>query len=174
MGVQEVVNLNINDVYLGPSSPGTTSTIPPKSQPYLYVEQNESGPGSGHSKRLCDTRIPMDREVEADLKRYLAIRPDSPHDQLLLSISYWGQRITADSIHHIVERNARKIGLHEEGREVGRNLLPERLMQCFKYRFGGQPATKQYLTGRKEKLPYPWPVLVTDYREGIYDLVSSK
>jgi site-specific recombinase XerC len=173
LGVQEIVNLEVNDVYLGPSSSNITSTISPKSQPYLYVEQNEKGPGSGHSKRLCDTRVPIDRELETGIKRYLKVRPDSPHTQLLLSMSRWGEPFSSDSINHAVEKNARKIGLHEKEGEMGRNLSPERLMQCFKYRVGCQPATKQYLTGRKKKMPYPWPVLVTDYREGMYELVSS-
>jgi hypothetical protein len=172
MGVKELANLKTENIFLRKSISGLTGEVYFKNHPFILVEENNIGSGRGQGRRLCDTKFPIDSELKKSIKNYLAIRPNSPRDQLLLSISNWGEQTTPDIIHHIVEKTARSCGLYEEGVQVGDNLTPQRLIEFFKYRFGGQPATKQYLLGRKEKMPYSWPVLQTDYREGIYTLVG--
>ncbi|MFC7133751.1 MULTISPECIES: HNH endonuclease [Salinibaculum] len=170
LGVEEIVNIDVTDIYLRAGKSELTSTIGPRKFPFILVETNEIGAGSGNSKRLCDTQVPLDKEMRAELNRYLAIRPDSDSKQLLISTTSWGDEITKDVIHHKVERNARDIGLYEHERGATDNLTPHKLIQMFKLRFDGQPATRDYLTGRKEQPPYPWPNLATDYKEGIFQL----
>lgn len=167
MGVQEVAGLDLEDVFLRPSAPDITAKVGPTEYPFIYVGANETGSGRGPRRRLCDTQFPLDREMRRELRRYLAIRPDSDSGNFLLSTQNWGEKLTNDMAHHFISTNAQKIKPFDREDLM---LTPQRLIEFFKYRFDGQPATEEYLTGRREKMPYEWSKLVTDYQEGIFSL----
>lgn len=127
--------------------------------------------------RLTETKVPLDRELTTALRIYLSIRPDdSPNrEQRPLFVSCqreYGERITTDAVHHIVEQHATNAGLYEKGAGAKQNLTPQTLYHFFKERYLGQPVVKDYILGNRDTLPMTFDKVVTDFREGCPSLVE--
>lgn len=172
IGVSELVSVELNEVYLRDGGLGLTSTVDRPTHPFFLLSKSEKGPGSGNGQRLCDTLVPIDPELRKCLREYLAIRPDSVSDTLLLSTGdAWGEPLSHDIVHHVVEKNARSVDLYETGAGADTNLTPTVFRQFFADRYQGQPAVRDYLLGKKEEMPFDQGRIATDYRESIYSLV---
>ncbi|MBX0323187.1 tyrosine-type recombinase/integrase [Halomicroarcula sp. F13] len=86
------------------------------------------------NKRKRDTTVPVDDELAAVLRRWLAIRPDtrSPATPLFVSTSGdWGQRLTPDMVHHVVETHARAHGWYRDGGGAEENVTPHYFRHFF-------------------------------------------
>ncbi|MFB6220800.1 MAG: tyrosine-type recombinase/integrase [Halolamina sp.] len=86
------------------------------------------------NKRKRATVIPVDGELRAELRRWLAVRPDtlSPADPLFLSTADdWGERLTARSVRHHVRRYAEEMGWHKSGAGAGENVTPHYFRHFF-------------------------------------------
>ena len=86
------------------------------------------------NKRKRDTTIPIDDELRRALIRWLAIRPDSQSAAAPLFLSTsdeWGQRLTPDMVHHMVETHARAHGWYREGGGVEENVTPHYFRHFF-------------------------------------------
>lgn len=172
IGVSELVSVELAEVYLRDGGLGLTSTVDRPTHPFFILSESEKGPGSGNGRRLCDTVVPIDPELGECLREYLAIRPDTDADKLLVSTGdAWGEPVSHDIIHHIVEKNARKMDLYETGAGADTNLTPTVFRQFFANRYQGQPAVRDYLLGKKEEIPFDQSRIATDYRHSIYDLL---
>jgi integrase len=141
MRAGELCNLDTRDLHL-PESPGESTHRPrldgrPRS---VYVD---SAPTQGavyngdrrsaSNKRKRATTVPVDDELAAVLRRWLAIRPDpiSDADPLFLSTSEWGRRLTPDMVHHTVERYAREHGWYRQGGGPEENVTPHYFRHFF-------------------------------------------
>ena len=83
---------------------------------------------------MRSTAIPIDRELETALRRWLAIRPEarSEAEPLFVSTSgRWGARLTPDMVHHIVERHASAFGWHRSGGDAEENVTPHYFRHFF-------------------------------------------
>ena len=86
------------------------------------------------NKRKRATTIPVDDELGAVLRRWIAIRPDpqSPAKPLFVSTSgEWGKRLTPDMVHHIVETHAREAGWYRDGGGPAENVTPHYFRHFF-------------------------------------------
>lgn len=154
MGVREMINLKLSQFYLRGYISDLTSTVQVGPHQFILLRKKSDGPGSGHSARLCDTKVPVDGELRSVLRRYLSIRPDSDSERVLLSTKSWGEPISNDGVHHIVEKHARSSGLYADAEEPGRNLTPNRLIRFFKYRFTGNRLHRSTSPGVKMKYQF--------------------
>lgn len=134
------------------------------------------------NKRQRDTIIPLDDELEAELVRWLAIRPDttSVAEPLFVSTKRdWGKRITVDQVRHIVRKYAISVGWYVEGAEYGENVTPHYFRHFFtthlRSRTGDRGVVK-YLRGDVaediiDTYTHNWGDLIRDtYEEHIYSL----
>lgn len=173
IGVGELASLALSDIYLRDGGFGLTSTVERPTHPFFLIYESEKGPGSGTGKRLCDTLIPIDPELQICLKKYLAIRPDTESSKLLVSTGdAWGKPVSHDILHHTIEKSAREVGLYETGAGADSNLTPTVFRQFFADRYQGQPSVRDHLLGKKEKMPFTQGRIATDYRESVYSLLS--
>jgi integrase len=147
--VGELCNLDLRDIALGDETPLTavsnaqTSSRPQLDGrgPSLYVASEPQAGDviageerSASNKRKRSTVIPVDDELETALGRWLAIRPEtrSPADPLFLSTSgSWGERLTPDMVHHLVERHASEVGWHRAGGSAEENVTPHYFRHFF-------------------------------------------
>jgi integrase len=107
----------------------------------VYVD---SAPARGESyngevraesnKRKRSTVIPVDDELRRGLRRWLAIRPDTPSPAEPLFVSTagdWGQRLTARAVRHYVREHAEAMGWYETGAGAGENVTPHYFRHFF-------------------------------------------
>lgn len=137
----ELCNLDIRDIHLqeGPEQ---------SHRPRLDGRENsvfvDSAPTAGQryngerrtasNKRKRATTIPVDAELSRSLRQWQAIRPDPISDAKPLFVSTtssWGQRLTPDMVHHIVEQYARENGWFENGGGPERNVTPHYFRHFF-------------------------------------------
>jgi integrase len=144
MRVGELCNLDVRDLNLedqGPRPPVPVRAALDGRPNSLYVA---ASPARGtvvngeertaSNKRKRDTTVPVDDELAAVLRRWLAIRPDSQSDAepLFLSTSgSWGQRLTPDMVHHAVENHARERGWYRDGGGAEENVTPHYFRHFF-------------------------------------------
>ncbi|GAB7093189.1 tyrosine-type recombinase/integrase [Halolamina litorea] len=86
------------------------------------------------NKRKRSTVIPVDDELREGLRRWLAIRPDTPSaaDPLFVSTAdEWGQRLSARSVRHYVRTYAEEMGWYETGAGAGENVTPHYFRHFF-------------------------------------------
>jgi integrase/recombinase XerC len=186
----ELCNLDRRDVYLrdptGTSTPRAAIDSRPGS---LYVddaptlgEQYNGEQRSASNKRKRATTIPVDDELERVLRSWLAIRPDPLADGNALFVSTgdrWGQRLTTDMVHHVVETHARRNGWYETGGGAETNVTPHYFRHFFtthlRDRTGDRGIVK-YLRGDVaqdviDTYTHDWGTRVRDvYEEEIYRL----
>lgn len=138
----ELCNLDTRDLFLDDSEIGDGHRPRLDGRPdSLYVD---SAPSEGSvyneerrtasNKRKRATTIPIDDELGTVLEAWLAIRPDpvSPADPLFVSTTdQWGQRLTPDMVHHIVESHAREMGWYRDGGGPEQNVTPHYFRHFF-------------------------------------------
>lgn len=177
LGVAELTELDLSDLRIrrnplaysgiGPRRPRVPNhfTIP--------ASKTEGIPGP-RGARMMATKVPLDRELVKALRVYLHIRPDDPPsaDSQPLFLTTFGKSLSHDSVHNILEKNAREAGLYETGAGGKRNLTPQTLYHFFKERYFGQPAVRDYILGDRDAMPMRFDRLATDFREGSPSLVS--
>ncbi|ELZ34508.1 site-specific recombinase xerd [Halogeometricum pallidum JCM 14848] len=144
MRVGELCNLDCRDVSLADGTP--LGDAPRRAQlegrgPSLYIsaepsagETTDGERRTASNKRKRSTVVPVDGELETVLSRWLAIRPDvrSPADPLFVSTSgSWGERLTTDMVHHLVERHAAERGWHRPGGDSEENVTPHYFRHFF-------------------------------------------
>jgi len=86
------------------------------------------------NKRKRATTIPVDEELAEVLNQWLAVRPDpvADADPLFVSTSdQWGERLTPDMVHHIVESLARDAGWYRDGDGPEENVTPHYFRHFF-------------------------------------------
>ena len=89
---------------------------------------------SASNKRKRGTVIPIDDELARTLKRWLAIRPDtpSPADPLFVGTAErWGERLDPEAVRHIVEGYAREAGWYRTGGGAAENVTPHYFRHFF-------------------------------------------
>ncbi|WP_280585138.1 tyrosine-type recombinase/integrase [Halorubrum sp. Boch-26] len=86
------------------------------------------------NKRKRGTVIPVDDELARTLKRWLAIRPDSPSPAEPLFVGTaegWGERLDPQAVRHVVERYARDSGWYRTGGGAAENVTPHYFRHFF-------------------------------------------
>ncbi|WP_324758157.1 tyrosine-type recombinase/integrase [Haloarcula montana] len=140
----ELCNLDLQDLHLDRSGPRPAvpirATIDGRPDS-LYVDSEPTRGAvvngeerSASNKRKRDTTIPIDGELATVLRHWLAIRPDtqSEADPLFVStVDSWGERLTPDMVHHIVETHARERGWYESGGGAEVNVTPHYFRHFF-------------------------------------------
>jgi integrase/recombinase XerC len=142
MRAGELCNIDDRDLFLSGTSDAETH------RPHLdgrrdsiYVDDTPSRgePYNGEvrtasNKRKRATTIPVDDELATVLGDWLAMRPDSLSDAGPLFVSTadnWGNRLTPDIVHHIVETHARRQGWYREGGGSEENVTPHYFRHFF-------------------------------------------
>jgi len=149
MRVGELCNLDLRDVALSDGTPlraVSTGEVTPRTRldgrgPSLYVSDEPTAgevvngeERAASNKRKRSTVVPVDDELEAALRRWLAVRPEtrSSAEPLFLSTSgSWGKRLTPDMVHHVVERHASAAGWHRPGGGAEENVTPHYFRHFF-------------------------------------------
>jgi integrase/recombinase XerC len=86
------------------------------------------------NKRKRGTVIPVDDELARTLKRWLAIRPDSPSPAEPLFVGTaegWGERLDPQAVRHVVEGYARDAGWYRTGGGAAENVTPHYFRHFF-------------------------------------------
>jgi len=189
----ELCNLDIRDLNL--ETPGPRPDIPVRAgldgrPDSLFVaaapargEASNGEERTASNKRKRETTIPVDAELASVLRRWLAIRPDtqSPAEPLFVSTSdSWGERLTPNMVHHIVESHAREFGWYTDGGGAEENVTPHYFRHFFtthlRDRTGDRGVVK-YLRGDVaqdviDTYTHEWGTRVRDvYEAEIYSLL---
>ena len=140
MRAGELCNLDMRDLSL----PGHESEVRPRldGRPNsLYVDSAPSAGGmyngerrTASNKRKRATTIPVDEELTAVLEPWLQVRPDpiSAAEPLFVSTAErWGQRLTPDMVHHVVEGHAREFGWYRDNGGPEENVTPHYFRHFF-------------------------------------------
>ncbi|GGM27215.1 tyrosine-type recombinase/integrase [Haloarcula argentinensis] len=193
MRAGELCNLDIRDLNL--ETPGPRPEIPVRAgldgrPDSLFVaaepahgETSNGEERTASNKRKRETTVPIDAELGSVLRRWLAIRPDtqSPAEPLFVSTSdSWGERLTPNMVHHIVESHAREFGWYTEGGGAEENVTPHYFRHFFtthlRDRTGDRGVVK-YLRGDVaqdviDTYTHEWGTRVRDvYEAEIYSLL---
>lgn len=172
IGVGELCNLSDPDVYL--ANDETSAVLHPNEPtwidpgiPALRVQDScEDQRYNSRRDRKHNSIIPIDNELQWLLTRWIAIRPDQ-YDKsrpFFMSTSTWGSHLTRDAVHHLVESNAKPLGMYKKSQEL-KNLTPYTLRHFFIERFRGDRAVREYLLGRLPEPSYEIKDLATHYLE---------
>jgi integrase len=144
MRVGEVCNLDLRDVrvdadvgdfVLGSRAhlDGRPNSIYVDDEPSLGATHN-GDVRTASNKRKRATVVPVDDELRRVLVRWLAVRPDSqsPAEPLFVGTSEgWGERLTPQSVRHIVRTHARERGWHRAGGDASENVTPHYFRHFF-------------------------------------------
>ena len=146
MRVGELCNLDLRDLALADSEIEAAFETDPRPQldtrpDSLYVD---STPARGEvvngeertasNKRKRPTVIPVDDELKNELKRWLAIRPDSPsaaEPLFVYTAGDWGQRLTPRAVRNVVSGHAREVGWYRTGGDASENVTPHYFRHFF-------------------------------------------
>jgi len=144
--VGELCNLDLRDVNLADDEARETFALGTRPQVearpdslFVAAEVTRGSVTNGETrtasnKRKRATVIPVDRELRAELLRWLAIRPDarSPAEPLFLSTAdEWGNRLTPQMVRNVVERHARAAGWYRTGGGAEENVTPHYFRHFF-------------------------------------------
>lgn len=146
MRVGELCNLDLRDIHLADDEVESAFAVSPRPQldtrpESLYVD-NEPARGvetngetrEASNKRKRATVLPVDSELKSELKRWLAIRPDStsPAEPLFVyTTGQWGQRLTPRAVRNVVTEHARDFGWYESGGNAADNVTPHYFRHFF-------------------------------------------
>jgi site-specific recombinase XerD len=146
MRVGELCNLDLRDLHLEDAAVESAFDARPRAAvenrpDTLYVPRE---PARGHAyngeertasnKRKRDTVVPVDDELKATLRAWLAVRPDtrSPADPLFLSTrDRWGERLTPKMVRNVVRSHAESRGWHRVGGDAAENVTPHYFRHFF-------------------------------------------
>jgi len=146
MRVGELCNLDLRDLALDDNEVETAFDGSPR--PQLATRPNslyvDSEPAVGKrvngeertasNKRKRATVIPVDEELQRVLKRWLAIRPDSPSPAeplFVYTTGEWGQRLTPRAVRNIVTEHAEAAGWYDTGGDAADNVTPHYFRHFF-------------------------------------------
>lgn len=163
MRAGELCNLDLRDVHL--TTDAIEIAVEPRPQLHgkpdsIYVspEPARGRTANGEERRESNKRrrptvIPIDKELHETLVQWLAVRPDarSPAEPLFCATTrQWGERITAQTVHHTVERHARDRGWYRTGGGASENVTPHYFRHFFTTYLRGQTGERgivKYLRG---------------------------
>ena len=146
MRVGELCNLDLRDLAIADPDVEAAFEADPRPQldtrpDSLYVD---STPARGEAvngeertasnKRKRPTVIPVDDELKNELKRWLAIRPDSPsaaEPLFVYTTGDWGQRLTPRAVRNVVSGHAREVGWYRTGGDASENVTPHYFRHFF-------------------------------------------
>jgi len=193
MRAGELCNLDVRDLNL--ETPGPRPEIAVRAgldgrPDSLFVaadptrgEASNGEKRTASNKRKRETTVPVDTELASVLRHWLAIRPDtqSPAAPLFVSTSdSWGERLTPNMVHHIVESHAREFGWYTDGGGAEENVTPHYFRHFFtthlRDRTGDRGVVK-YLRGDVaqdviDTYTHEWGTRVRDvYEAEIYSLL---
>jgi len=142
MRAGELCNLDRRDLNLSTPLAGEDHRPRLDGRPQsLYVDSAPSASNvyngerrTASNKRKRATTVPVDDELATVLRRWLAIRPDpvSEAEPLFVSTTTeWGQRLTPDMVHHIVESHAREAGWYRDSGGPEENVTPHYFRHFF-------------------------------------------
>ncbi len=101
---------------------------------HTYGRESGGERRSASNKRKRETVIPVDAELKRALLGWLAIRPDDrgrPRPLFTGTVERWGQRLTPDIVHHIIEGYAREYGWYRTGGGAAENVTPHYFRHFF-------------------------------------------
>lgn len=143
--VGELCNLDLRDLYLedaevteaygsahrGPLDGRPDSLFVPSTPSRGEAYNGEQRQASNKRKR--DTVVPVDTELAAELKRWLAVRPKarSPGNPLFCSTREWGRRLTPGMVRKRVATHAERMGWYHEGGDASENVTPHYFRHFF-------------------------------------------
>jgi len=194
MRVGELCNLDCRDLNLDGTGPESDDSVRVglEERPYSLYVDSEPARGSAvngeertaSNKRKRDTTVPVDDELASVLRYWLAIRPDTTSDASPLFVSTsrkWGERLTPDMVHHMVETHARDRGWYRAGGGAEENVTPHYFRHFFtthlRDRTGDRGIVK-YLRGDVaqdviDTYTHEWGTRVRDvYEANIYSVVD--
>ncbi len=143
MRVGEACNLDLRDVNLADEEIQNAYPIAPRGaldgRPdslYVSAEPMRGTVYNGEqrtasNKRKRDTVVPIDDELKAVLKAWLAIRPDTTSPALFCSTSEWGKRATPPMIRAFVSEHAAENGWYRVGGDAEENVTPHYFRHFF-------------------------------------------
>ncbi|MFB6127467.1 MAG: tyrosine-type recombinase/integrase [Halolamina sp.] len=144
MRVGEAVNLDLRDLSLSVDLDGYEGHSRPQlaGRPdSLYVpadpargEAYNDEVREASNKRKRATVVPVDDELAAVLKAWLAVRPDarSPACPLFVGTAKkWGRRLRPDAVRHIVREHAEPLGWYRAGGDASENVTPHYFRHFF-------------------------------------------
>ena len=143
--VGELSNLDLRDLYLDDDAVQSAYDVAPRpaieERPDSLYVPSEPARGSTYNaeartasnKRKRSTVVPVDDELKAVLKAWLAVRPDtpSPAEPLFASTSEWGRRVTPSMVRSIVTDHAETAGWHRPGGGAEENVTPHYFRHFF-------------------------------------------
>jgi integrase/recombinase XerC len=144
--VGELCNLDVRDVALEDRSLAAEYDLGTRAQldgrpDTLFVdpemsrgEESNGEERTASNKRKRTTLVPVDAELKAALRRWLAIRPDSVSDTEPLFVSTsdaWGERLTPEMVRSIVRRHAEDAGWYSSGADASENVTPHYFRHFF-------------------------------------------
>lgn len=138
----ELTNLDLRDVHLDHEAMHWDPRVDIANKPdSLYIPaEHEFGRESGgvvreaSNKRKRDTTVPIDAELKDALIRWVAIRPDCPGSSAPFftgTADRWGERLTIDMVHYIVEEYAADVGWYRVGGGPSENVTPHYFRHFF-------------------------------------------
>ena len=146
MRVGELCNLDLRDVSLSHSDAaseyelGTRAELDGRSDSIFvspdpaFGESTNGEERTASNKRKRATIVPVDAELERELVRWLAIRPDavSPAEPVFVGTAEgWGERLNPEAVRHIVETHAREWGWYRTGGGASENVTPHYFRHFF-------------------------------------------
>jgi integrase len=146
MRVGELCNLDLRDLTLDDPEIAAAYAVEPRPQlttrpDSVYVD-SEPAVGAtingeqrtASNKRKRATVIPVDNELRDVLKRWLAIRPDSPSPAeplFVYTTGEWGQRLTPRAVRNVVTEHAEAAGWYDTGGNAADNVTPHYFRHFF-------------------------------------------
>jgi site-specific recombinase XerD len=146
MRVGELCNLDLRDLHLEnvavESAFDTRPRAAVENRPDTLYVPREPARGRDYNgeertasnKRKRDTVVPVDDELKATLRPWLAVRPDtrSPADPLFLSTrDRWGERLTPKMVRNVIRSHAESRGWHRVGGDAAENVTPHYFRHFF-------------------------------------------
>lgn len=172
IGVGELCNLSTNDVYLETGDDLATDSYDQADWavsgiPALYiVGPTHDRRYSPRRERQYDSVVPIDDELRHKLMQWAAMRPDdNPDSDVSPFFTRYSGLPSLNAVHHIVESNAKPLGLYEKGREL-ENITPCALRYYFIRRFDGPSIVREYILGRIPEVPLDLETMAAQYRAG--------
>ncbi|WP_158306594.1 HNH endonuclease [Halalkalicoccus jeotgali] len=176
IGVGELCNLTVDDVYL--TKEWTARPFYQERPDWLTANiaalrvRNSSADQNYNIRRDREHNsvIPIDNELHQALAQWMALRPDAHDSQpFFMSTSNWGDPLSPDSIHHIIESSAKPLGMHNKGQEL-ENLTPYTLRHFFIERFRGKATVREYILGHFSANSMPLSDIASHYQEEIFTI----
>jgi len=148
MRAGELVNLDKRHVSLGDEKDERFGTggNPLLNGGSIFVSNDIDG-----NKRVRDTLVPVDDEVERELVRWLRVRPDSGTDALFVSLSPSSSgRLSAESVAEVMRKYTRDYGWWSPENDMRQNVTPHYCRHFFTTYLrdaSGDDALVRYLRG---------------------------